>query len=167
MRLKKRFLVVPLTTLLLSTFTPSPALADYVYAHSDVYASTAECTEARDEVSHGSGGGYIKVDTMSVGVFTTVAGGVVYCYSKFYRPAGYIATYMRFWKWTGSAWAVCTSMVDWFYNPANDWITTLAWNNGTWPPCGPGYYGTLGDHYVYNNGWKGGGQWSGYHYLPA
>lgn len=164
--MKKTFVLSLLVSALL--LGPAvPATADTVYEHADVYASTAECTEARDEVSHGSGGGYIKVDTMSVAVFSTIAGGNMYCYSQFDRPAGYIATAMSFWKWTGAEWAVCTSMADYYYNPTKTWITTLDWNNGTQPPCGNGYYGTMGDHYVLNEDWKGGSLWSGYHWLPT
>jgi len=144
---------------LLVILTTSPAMAHYVYEDVLVYASDADCTKVRSEISHGSGGGYSRTDVTPKYLQHTP------CYTEWTRPAGYIALQYQLYKWTGSQWAVCVG-IPWHYNSTPAKKLTAFYNYGSSPLCGPGYYGTLSHGFVWNEGWHGGSLWSGYHYLP-
>jgi hypothetical protein len=160
------------------TIGMAPAWAHYVYEKDWVYSSPENaCTIGRAEISHGvSGGGYAKADTSAVYSATVpLAGGpLVPCAGYTPQPPGEIGTAWTLYKWNygGPGWRRC-SWIPWQYNKAwtSKWVQ--AWDFGIYPPCGPGYYGTVSydsvlsisaDGYIR---WNGGTVWSGDHLLPA
>lgn len=82
------------------------------------------------------------------------------------RPAGSLAARIQVFKWSGSAWNVCVDS-NWFYSGSTTSSFGGWYTYGTQPPCGAGYYGTIGYGYQYNGAWKGGSTWSGYLYLSG
>ncbi len=145
--------------------TAQPAGAHYVYQKVVTYASDTTCSGERAETSHGGGGGYARADVYSWYSLWT-PWGQIDCGSDFPRPPGYLADAYDLYKWTGYEWALCR-YTAWYYNGSQTHQFAIATNFGGYPPCGPGYYGTVGVGYVWNNAWYGGSSWSGYHYLPA
>lgn len=159
----RRSWLVVLVGIGLMVVTAQPAAAHYVYEDVYVYASDADCTKVRSEISHGSGGGYSRTDVTAKYYYPIIG---IQCYTEWSRPAGYIALRYTLLKWNGSSWAVCAG-IGWYYNSVVAKKLTASYNYGTRPWCGSGYYGTMSDGYVYNGAWHGGSLWSGYHYLPA
>jgi hypothetical protein len=155
--MRKRLMTVLIASLVV--LTTSPVMAHYVYEDVLVYASNADCTKVRSEISHGSGGGYSRTDVTPKYFQNT------HCHTGWTRPAGYIAAQYQLYKWTGSQWAVCGG-TPWYYNATSANKLTIASNDGSSPLCGPGYYGTLSHGFVWNKAWHGGSLWSDYHYLP-
>lgn len=146
--------------------TATAAFAHYVYEDAEVWNSTdGHCLKVRSEISHGNGGGYVKVSSHSYEKLLWM----IDCASPWSRGPGYLAVRWNLLKWSGSSWALCKS-VAWQYNQTttNDFSSYKYYNT----PCGSGYYGTQGYGKVYyNSNWKpsstGGVMWSGSHYLPA
>lgn len=155
-----RLLMLPLLIGALLGGTAGPALAHYVYDGAWTYASGSNCTHQRAEVSHGSWGkGYAKVDTRSDYKVTSYD-----CMGDWTRPPGYITSTIRYLKWTGSYWGVCTSR-DYASNTTTTDKYVRALNFGS-TPCGAGYYYTDHNGYVWNGAWYGGYMSSGsYHYF--
>jgi hypothetical protein len=153
----------------------SPADAHYVYEEEWAYHSDdANCTQVYSEISHGGGGGYVKVVTKSEYKSDNWWGGAYPCAANFTVPAGYIANRPTWWKWNPKAnsgrgaWQVCVDN-SWWYMPGkgSSFEIHLKPIPDDEPHCGAGYYGDFAGGYVAFNGtWYGGWVWSGYHLLP-
>lgn len=132
-----------------------------------VYRSTSNCTWARADINHGEyggGGSYAFTRSKRMGYygFTQFP-----CSVNYSRPAGYIAVKYYRLKYTSSGWKVCT-YTRYSFNPVRRHYHSISGDSGgRRPSCGRGYYRTTGFSYVYNGGWYGGRERSGYHYLPA
>lgn len=114
-------------------------------------------------ISHGTGGGYSKVDGVTQRENRVLGTS---CSTTHSLGAGYKALRMHLYKWTGSAWGVCAS-TSYKYNSTTTYKLVQAVYWGSSPRCGNGYYGTSGGSWHYNGAWYGGSVWSGYHWLPA
>ena len=91
------------------------------------------------------------------------------CSGTLYRPQGWLAARFDVFKWTGSQWALCRSL-GWKFGGGGDTNSgdiTLEQAAAQMefyssPPCGAGYYGTQGSHFVWDgSAWQGGSLWSG------
>lgn len=144
----------------------APASAHYVYQQGYVYAR-GDCTQVRSEISHGSGGGYSRSDVRAKQDLDTAA-GKLNCFARLARPAGYLAVRYDLYRWSARSnkWYVCAQS-SWHYNKKNSYSYAIATNHGTRTLCGDGYYGTMSYGHQYNDGWKGGALWSGYHHLAT
>jgi hypothetical protein len=143
--------------------TENQKQAHYVYEAGTLYLGDF-CVMARSEISHGSGGGYSKVDTNATKTQWTPIGDFE-CIGWLYKPPGYLAASYHLMKWDGKQWGICYSS-DWSFNSKTASKQVIERDFGRTPPCGAGYYGTGGVSYVKdNNEWYGGGIWSGYHGL--
>lgn len=81
-------------------------------------------------------------------------------------PPGYIATDNVLYWWAGSSWVQCDES-GWGYNSSSGHNVALETNWSSFHPCGPGYYGTLGAAFVWDDavgGWLGSWAWSNYVY---
>lgn len=139
------------------------AQAHYVYGQAFTYYSQDSCESTRSEISHGGGGGYVKIDgaTLRSDRFTGTS-----CIIPFDLAQGAKALRYDLWKWNGSQWTVCAGS-NYVYNTsvASKWV--IYYDFGSAAYCGPGTYGTYGYTFHYNGAWYGGGIWSGNHNLPA
>jgi hypothetical protein len=161
--MRRKVATSALTVALVLGMTASVAFADYVYESGRLYGSSYDCVDGYAEISHGSGGGYRKAKVSS---FVATANG--YCAATFSRPPGYLKvdTDMFVWVDNGGYWALCIDGA-YHYNGSSKSSYTWAYNQGTSPVCGWGWYGINGYSFMLNGDWKGGALWSKYHYLPA
>lgn len=92
------------------------------------------------------------------------------CSGTLHRQNGWLAAKLELFKWTGSAWAVCRSP-NWSFGGGGDTnrgdITyeQAAEQRDSYssPPCGAGFYGTVGNHFVWDGSrWQGSTTWSGH-----
>lgn len=161
-------LVVGLATALLTGLSRE-AVAHYVYDHYYVYESHENCTHVRSEISHGDGAGYRKVRVESSDQMNTWFGDYD-CMAGRSVPANQIANSATLWRWNAKRdrWEVCGDP-GYYYNPSRANFLEVAMKPyRDRPPCGDGYYGTVGTGYVvYNNKWYGVPVYSGYHWLPS
>jgi hypothetical protein len=119
--------------------------------------------------------GESKFNWTSGGFADHSAGAVTYarnpgsCSGTLYRPMGWLATRLDVFKWTGTEWALCRSL-DWSFGGGGDrWVGDIwyeqaatQWEVYSGPPCGAGFYGTVGVHRVWDgSAWQGGSTWSG------
>ncbi|MCX5123553.1 MULTISPECIES: hypothetical protein [unclassified Streptomyces] len=151
------------------------AQAHVVYQSDEVWANTdsSKCLYTYAEVSHGGGGGYAK----SYGLASSGIPLAQACVLIWNRNPGDLKTAWQYYIWDGTDWGVCVQLLGTQYpdgtwsgyaNTKEDSRMTLAWNFGIAPPCGGGYYGTLGVSNVYYGGtWYGTDvlMWSGNQYI--
>lgn len=166
----RRFMLVLGLAFSLMLSTALLASAHSVYVEDWVYASDTNCTKGRSEVSHGDGGGYVRVDAGSWYYFDDPwfphACGEAFPRSAWKIRAKY--TFLIKDEATGN-WNWCVNS-EWYYN--QDTTSTFViedWPNGggPTPPCGNGNYATSGGAYVENGGtWYGEYVWAGQHWLP-
>jgi len=99
------------------------------------------------------------------------------CGPELVVPVGWIATKLWLFRWTGSAWASCQES-SWGSGGGGDIhdgdityeqsATVAMFWQGAPPPCGGGWYGTLGRHLVWTgSAWEGDNLWSGDLNVPA
>ncbi|MBP0460170.1 hypothetical protein [Streptomyces montanisoli] len=155
--------------------TATAAQAHYVYQDDEVWSNTdsSKCLYTYAEVSHGSGGGYAKSYALaSSGIPLSES-----CILVWNRPPGNLKTGWQYYYWDGSQWGICQQLAG-DQNPDGTWTgytnTTktsrmeLTYDFGIAPPCGGGYYGTMGAGAVYYGGqWYGNtvSIWSGQHFI--
>lgn len=146
--------------------TPGVASAHYVKQEGPLATWEDNCTIGRSEVSHGGGGGYTRVDTKSRQSDPLTG---TRCIWPFDRPAGQIAARYHYYRYSSArkTWLLCKRSA-WAYNQRTARDVRISWNFGAVPPCGGnGYFGTIGDSLVLDDGaWHGGQLWSGYHFIP-
>lgn len=168
--LSRRLLLIIFGLVVLLGTTAGAAFAHYVRESGTLYGSSTWCTDAIDEISHGdTGTGYVRSWTLAKYRTNLGPAGDAHCSRGQDRPPGYLAikTQVLKYNFATERWEVCAAHGEWQYNGhqtdrvGGDWNLPLS----NW--CGPGYYGTYGGHYLYNNEWLGGWLWSGYHFLPA
>lgn len=173
--LRRRLVITLAVALLVLVMGTGTASAHYVYVKTWVMETSHGCIAGRSEISHGSGGGYAKVDTNSIVDGGGTVNGVVLhylCFTNLYRAPGWISNAYTLWKWNGAHWYPCRRQ-GWVYNSSGTVKFVIAKNWGTTPPCGNGLYGTQGFSYVYNVdgdnfiGWHGGDLFAHSHQLPA
>ncbi|WP_338677741.1 hypothetical protein V1460_35730 [Streptomyces sp. SCSIO 30461] len=155
-----------LAAMLLMVATATSAQAHVVYERDEVWANTdsTKCLYTYAEVSHGGRGGYVK----SEGLSSSGIPAAQACILVWNRPAGYLATGYRYWKWNGSQWTVCREYMSGIYNTTTTSRVTGSYNFGVVPPCGGGYYATTGySGVLYGGQWLGKnvGVWSGQHFI--
>lgn len=132
----------------------SPAGAHYVYEGRRVYSSPTLCLDGRAEISHGNGGGYVRVDARVSE--PSSYGGV--CNGTVWGNRYNVIVKAQLWKYNGRYWELCRD-TGWKYS------RSVRVSYGSRPPCGRGTYGVTGYAYVENAGWKGGKIESGMHWL--
>jgi hypothetical protein len=93
------------------------------------------------------------------------------CGPELVVPVGWIASKVRLFKYAAPNWALCEES-DWAYGGGGDThdgditfeqaaVASKMWQ-GAPPPCGPGWYGTMGSCFVYTgSAWEGNSLWSG------
>lgn len=155
-----------LAAMLLTITTATSAQAHYVYERDEVWANadSSKCLYTYAEVSHGGRGGFVKSEGLSSSGIPLAQS----CVLVWNRPPGDLATGYRYWKWTGSEWAVCRQLLSGVFNSTTTSRVTASYNFGVVPPCGGGYYGTTGYSAVnYGGEWlaKDVGVWSGNHFI--
>ncbi|HEX4813392.1 MAG TPA: hypothetical protein VFV66_11635 [Nonomuraea sp.] len=138
LKLLGTMLVVPATLVA----SAAPAWAHYVYKQAMVFISDPLCVYNRSEVSHGGGGGYSEVYT-STWRFAGIGPVGKECGVMKWQAAGSIGVWGRFYKKTGSKWSICTYW-NWKNNSGTTYQVKLSWDYGSRPPCGDGYYATMG-----------------------
>jgi hypothetical protein len=125
--------------------------------HARVYQSQELCVANTTTTSSGPNyAGYSDVANRSETEFWAIQ-----CLGWFTRPPGYMADLLQYWWWnydTGQ-WTLCLDS-GWYYNDQQTDYYELEWTFD-WPPCGNGWYGTIGHTYVWNGDWRGGYTWSG------
>ncbi|WP_433398785.1 hypothetical protein [Streptomyces sp. CA-146814] len=162
-----RSLGVVAAALAIALSTTTSASAHYVYENEEVWANadSSKCLYNYAEVSHGSRGGYTKSQAHTGQ--NTGPGG---CIFPWVRPAGELAAGYRYQKWDGAKWYTCRMLLsgDGVFSKTSTGIYTVSWDFGVAPPCGGGYYGTIG----YSGTFYGGEWlardvpvWSGQHYI--
>lgn len=160
--------MIALATVILTLGLASIAKADRKISKGWAYRNeNGLCTWVRSDLRHGNGGGASYAFVRSRRPYFYAWGTSVPCQKNFSRSAGDIAVKYERYKWTSNGWRICT-YTGW----RNNTYRTYYWSvygaaPNRYASCGRGYYGTTGYGYVYNGGWKGGTEWSGYHYLPA
>ncbi len=142
--------------------------AHSVYEENWVYwTQDANCTWGRSEISHGSGGGYVRVDVRANYIDI---GNFVPCSTESYRsPYQLRAKYtaIKYNEGTGN-WDWCFNS-QWYYNGTGGATFVIEdWLGNTEPPCGAGWYGNSGGSFVYHNGqWYGDYLYGWQHWLPS
>lgn len=141
------------------------AVAHTIGSGQYVYRTGDLCTRSISTMWHDNGNPRLAVGTEAAQGSFGVGGFNLDCVNAFTRPAGYIALHWTLFKWgpAQNAWLNCSS-AGWFFNGSPNWQISRGNSWGS-KPCGSGYYGVMADSFVWNGGWYGGGNWSGYEYL--
>ena len=139
------------------------AFAHVVYQGGKPYVSSFDCMDVYAEISDGtSSTGFNKTTITSEQLYNPPVGGSQQCAQYFPRPAGNLEAKFDNFKLVSGNWAICTATA-WTLNTAEADVMTLQSYGAD--ACGPGTYSTTGYGDEYNDGWHGGGVWSGSHDL--
>lgn len=151
------------------------ASAHYVYSQGYTFwTGQDDCVQSRSEVSHGSHGtGYYKGNVWAQRYGSTT-GNPTACGVAFSRPPHYMRIHLDGWRqpW-GGTWGICFGTAGpggsyWITNSSSTSALQSQVNHtGPMPTCGEGYYATNTIGEQLNGTWKGGGMWSGSHWLPT
>jgi hypothetical protein len=163
-----RAALVSVTTAAGLLATTTAASAHVEYNKGRLYQSDPLCVDGRSEISHGSGGGYSKVDTWARQRTWVPRVGWIQCGIKKYRPKGYIANRILIYKWLSNGSVGLCTYTRWDYNDRKASHFVINYSMGAQPDCGRGWYFTRGQSYVkLNNTWYGDDLNSGWHFLPT
>ena len=148
---------------------PTPAQAHYVKESTDVWDNGIQCVEGWSEISHGTGKGFMKVETSSTKALADPF-PPVHCAVTRPRPPRWIRMEPEVWGYVSDRSQKCA---DWgsLYNGVETWRITkkVTFDDLPGGPCEhqPHWYGTYAGHHVYYNGdWEGATLFSGWHWLP-
>ena len=87
------------------------------------------------------------------------------CYAPISSPPGYLALDRLWYAWRNNAWTICNES-GWIIN--QNYVTALSHSRSfDTAICGATWYATLSAGWYWRDGWRGGGSWSGYHWMPS
>jgi len=144
--------------LLGAALAAQPAAAHAPSASRIVYDGGTLCVigKAQITVDHATGAMAPSASTNA-----RVAGGASCDTIDVFAPS-WIAVRYDLERWNGAAWIVCRT-TSWSHNSAWTWEVTAS-ESPAGPPCGKGYYRTVGHALVWDgSAWRGGTVESPYH----
>lgn len=149
----------PAATLSLTAIVALTTFVGAAWAHTQFeqvtpYSTDPQCVELHATLDHPPGGGEYLVEVYSFHDPLLIP--YTECVLAKYKPPGWMILLRRYWKWTGSAWAVCQG-TDWVANQNSQYRIYNQRINGATAPCGAGWYFLSMDGHVWHEGaWRGG-----------
>jgi hypothetical protein len=133
-----------------------------VQSYGTTYKDGSLCVLGSAHIQHGSAPLDSGADVISVGNWPYLG-----CSGEKFQDPYAITLRRQLYRWETNAWVLCNDS-GWVYNTSR---TAQVYHQRTFSSviCGARYYGTMGSGWVWQNvgGWRGGGVWSDYHWLPA